>query len=180
MSRTGIDLAVLSVGHLHIRDAVPDDADGIVAVLNPIIAARIYTVLDTPCTIQVEREFIRNFPGRGIFHVAIDTSDNRVVGFQNMEPIAAYTHAFDHVGSIGTFVELERRRQGIATRLFEATFAVAVQKGYEKAFTFVRADNPAALEAYRRQGFRVIGRAEKQARIDGRYIDEILIEKLLL
>ncbi len=51
--------------------------------------------------------------------------------------------------------------------------------GYEKVFTFVRADNPAALQTYRRQGFRTIGTALRQVKVDGRYVDEIIIEKLL-
>jgi ribosomal protein S18 acetylase RimI-like enzyme len=71
------------------------------------------------------------------------------------------------------------RRQGIATRLFTETFAEARRKGYEKFFTFVRADNSAALRTYLRHGFVVIGTATRQARIDGRYIDEVLIEKWL-
>jgi RimJ/RimL family protein N-acetyltransferase len=44
----------------------------------------------------------------------------------------------------------------------------------------VRADNHAALQAYLAQGFVTIGTARRHARIDGRYIDEILIEKLLM
>ena len=164
--------------HLDIREATADDAQGIVQVLNPIIAARVYTVLDTPFTVEAEREFIRQYPTRGIFHVAVDRRHHRIVGFQNMEPIASYTRAFDHVGSLGTFVDLDCRRQGVAARLFQTTFAAAVRKGYEKAFTFVRSDNPAALETYLKHGFRVIGHAEKQAKIDGRYVDEILIEKV--
>ncbi|HLE68854.1 MAG TPA: GNAT family N-acetyltransferase, partial [Vicinamibacteria bacterium] len=71
-------------------------------------------------------------------------------------PFADYTHAFDHVGVIGTFVSLPHRRQGIAGRLFRSTFEAARLKGYEKFFTFIRADNPAALATYRRHGFEVI------------------------
>ena len=162
---------------VRIRAATPADADGIVDVLNPIIAARCYTVFDRPITAADEREYIRTFPARGVFHVAIRAEDERIVGFQNMEPIAAFTRAFDHVGSIGTYVDLASRRQGIASRLFEATFAAARRMGYEKAFTFVRADNPAALETYLRHGFRVIGTAARHAKIDGRYIDETVIER---
>jgi RimJ/RimL family protein N-acetyltransferase len=43
----------------------------------------------------------------------------------------------------------------------------------------VRADNAAALAVYIAQGFGVIGTAARHAKIDGRYIDEIPIEKLL-
>ncbi len=164
---------------LHIREAVPDDAEGIVEILNPIIAARVHTALDTPFTAEAEREFILGFPARGLFHVAVDRATGEIVGFQNVDAFATYTRSFDHVGVIGTYVRLDRRRHGIATRLFETTFAAARLRGYQKLFSFVRADNPAALAAYLRQGFRAVGRAERHARIDGVYIDEIIIEKLL-
>jgi L-amino acid N-acyltransferase YncA len=164
---------------LEIRDARPDDAESIVAVLNPIIAAGVFTALDTPFTADAEREFIRAFPARGVFLVAVRTSDRLVVGFQNLEPFAGYTHAFDHVGVIGTYVDLDCRRQGIATALFHATFAAASRKGYEKIFTFVRADNEAALSTYQRQGFQIVGTARKHAKLGDRYVDETIIEKLL-
>ena len=97
-----------------------------------------------------------------------------------MEPFASFTHAFDHVGVLGTYVDLQYRRQGIATQLFPATFAAAVRKGYGKMFTYVRSDNPAALQTYLRQGFRIVGTARRHARIGGSYVDEIIIERLLL
>lgn len=162
-----------------IRAATPDDAAGIVAILNPIIAARTFTVFERPFTVEAERDYITSFPARGIFHVAIDQANGGIVGLQNAEPIASYTAALDHVASIGTYVDLQRRREGIASRLFEATFAAAPGKGYEKFFTFVREDNPAALATYLRQGFVVVGVAKRHAKIDGEYLDEILIEKPL-
>ena len=113
---------------LSIRDVRPDDAEGIVRILNPIVAARVFTVFDTPFTVEAEREFIVRFPPRGIFHVAVRQSDDVVVGFQVMEPFAMCTHAFDHVGVLGTYVDLELRRQGVARQLFQVTFAAARQK----------------------------------------------------
>jgi L-amino acid N-acyltransferase YncA len=165
---------------VEIRDATPQDASAIVRVMNPIIAAGLYTAFDTPFTVEAEAEYIRTFPARGVFLVATRTSDKRLVGFQSMEPFAIYTHAFDHVGVLGTYVDLDCRRQGIAAQLFPATFAAAANKGYEKIFTFVRADNAPALQTYLRQGFQVIGTARKHARIGGCDVDEIMIEKLLM
>jgi L-amino acid N-acyltransferase YncA len=162
-----------------VRPVRVDDAEGVVLVLNPIIEARTYTALDTPFSVNAERDFIRRFPARGIFHVATAEPDGRIVGFQNVEPFATYTHAFDHVGVIGTYVDLTRRRQGIASQLFDATVAAAPGCGFEKLFAFVRADNLPALFTYLHHGFRAIGNARRQARIDGRYVDEIMIERLL-
>ena len=164
---------------LLVREACTEDAAAIVAIMNPIIAAGVYTAFDTPFTIEAEQAYIQAFPARGVFHVAVDPAAQRVVGFQCMEPFATYTHAFDHVGILGTYVDLGRRRQGIATALFDATFDAARRKGYEKLFTFVRADNPAALATYRKHGFAIVGTARRHARINGAYVDEIVIERPL-
>ena len=162
-----------------IRDAVPSDAAALVGILNPIIEARVFTAFDTPFSVEAERDYILGFPARGIWKVATQGDDNRVVGFQILEPFATYTRAFDHVGTLGTFVDLAHRRQGVAKVLFAATLDAARRKNYEKIFTFVRADNPAALQTYLAHGFAIIGTARNHAKIDGRYVDEILIERFL-
>ena len=69
--------------------------------------------------------------------------------------------------------------QGVSKKLFQSTFEVAKQKGYEKLFAYVRADNERALAAYMRQGFEMVGTAKKHAKVGGVYIDEVLIEKFL-
>ncbi len=165
--------------NLLIREVRPADAEAIVGIFNPIIEAGDYTVFDTVFTVEAEREYITNFPRRGIFHVAVRQDDQKVIGFQSMEPFATYTRAFDHVGVMGTYVDLSLRRQGIAANLFAATFDLARRKGYEKIFTFVRSDNPAALAVYQRQGFQIVGTARKHAKLNGKYVDEIIIERIL-
>lgn len=162
-----------------VREACLDDAEAIVTLLNPIIETGLYTVLDTLLTVEAEREFIANFPERGVFHVAERRSDGKIVGMQTVEPYGRYLHAFDHVGEIGTFVDLAERYKGIGKHLVEATFEAARRKGYEKVYTAVRADNEDALKFYLSLGFCVVGRAKRQAKIADRYIDEVLIERFL-
>jgi L-amino acid N-acyltransferase YncA len=164
---------------LVVRDVEPNDAAAVVAVLNPIIQSGLYAVFDAPFTEEEERRYITGLPPRGIFHVAIRLADGLLVGFQSLEPFATFTHAFDHVGVMGTYVGLAYRGQGIADRLFVATFEAARHKGYEKLFTYIREDNPSALAAYVKHGFRVVGKAERQAKIGGRYVDEIFVERFL-
>jgi L-amino acid N-acyltransferase YncA len=162
-----------------VRPVVPADAAGIVAVFNPIIEAGAYSVFDAPFTADAERAYIEALPERAIFLVAERTVDRVIVGFQSMEPFATYTQAFAHVGVIGTYVALDSRRRGIASRLFEATFVAARAKAYEKLLTYIRADNPAALSTYLRHGFQAIGTARRQAKVHGQYVDEIIVERFL-
>ncbi len=164
---------------LRIREVRPDDAEAILGILNPIIESGLYSALDTPFTVEAEQEFICGFPPRGVFHLAEDVQEQKAVGFQTLEPFAAYTHAFDHVGVVATFVEKTCRGRGVGRHLAEATFDRARHKGYEKIFTFVRADNREALQFYRKLGFRVVGTAERQAKIGGKYVDEVVIERFL-
>jgi L-amino acid N-acyltransferase YncA len=162
-----------------IREARADDAEAIVRILNRIIEARTFTAFDTPFSIEAERAYIETFPARGVFLVAVGEPDGHVVGFQSMEPFASFTHAFDHVGVLGTYVDLERRRQGIAKHLFRGMFEAAIRKGYRKIFTYIRADNGPALSTYVHHGFTVVGTARGHARIDGQYVDEIIVERFL-
>ena len=163
---------------LIIRAAREHDAAAILDVLNPIIESEA-VAFDAPLTEADERGYLAGFPSRGVFRVALRSGDGLLVGFQSLEPFAAYTSLFDHVGVLGTYVDASCRRQGVASRLFAATFTTARAKGYEKLFTYIREDNPAALAVYARQGFRVVGRAERHLKVDGRYVAEVIVERFL-
>ncbi|MEG3221797.1 GNAT family N-acetyltransferase [Vibrio gigantis] len=164
---------------LKIRAVAIDDAQGIIDVLNPIIIEARYTILDQTFTVKEEKAFIESFPERGVFSVAVNETTNQLLGFQNVEPFASYTKAFDHVGIIGTYVDANSRGQGVAKQLFDYTFKAAEAKGYEKLFAYVRADNERALAVYLKQGFEIVGTAKKHGKIGDQYFDEILIEKFL-
>ncbi|WP_086775508.1 GNAT family N-acetyltransferase [Vibrio coralliirubri] len=164
---------------LTIREVAEEDAQGIIDVLNPIIIEARYTILDQTFTVDEEKGFIESFPERGVFSVAVNETTNQLLGFQNVEPFATYTKAFDHVGIIGTYVDANSRGQGVAKQLFDYTFKAAKAKGYEKLFAYVRADNERALAVYLKQGFEIVGTAKKHGKIGDQYFDEILIEKFL-
>jgi L-amino acid N-acyltransferase YncA len=162
---------------LIVREVRLEDAGAIINILNPIIATNKYSVLLKPLAAESHQAYIQTFPERGVYHVAL--AGEHVVGLQTVEPTAYYTTAFDHVGDIGTFVNLDLRGRGIAKTLFAATFERAQAKGYEKLIAQVRSDNPIALKTYQAQGFNIISTAKRHAKINGQYIDEIFIEKFL-
>jgi ribosomal-protein-alanine N-acetyltransferase len=61
-----------------------------------------------------------------------------------------------HVNNVA--VRPDCRRFGVATRLLEATFATAAEKGVSRAFLEVRASNGVAQKLYQSCGFRTVGR----------------------
>ncbi|MGD9315969.1 MAG: GNAT family N-acetyltransferase [Anaerolineae bacterium] len=150
------------------------DAAGIADVLNSVIAEGRYTALTGHWTAEAELTFLQSLGTRSELYVAELTG--RIVGFQVIEPFAAYTEAMDHVAVLGTYVRADFRGRGIGQRLAAATFAFALEQGFEKVVIYVLAHNEGGLAYYRRLGFVEKGVLARQTRIDGVYYDEVFME----
>ena len=161
-----------------IRHVKETDAAVIVALLNPIIAAGTYTAMTETFSAADQLDFIRNFPQRGIYHIALDGEHQNALGIQDVMPIST-SNVFRHVGEISTFVALDAHRHGVGQSLCRATFKAAKELGYLKLRATVRGDNPRAQAFYQSQGFELIGIAKKHAWLHGEYVDEVLLEKFL-
>ncbi len=162
---------------IKIRRATVNDAEGVMKVLNAIIAERKYSAMSDAFDLEAEREFIASLGKRSALFVAED--DKRIIGFQSLEPFADYTSAMDHVGLVGTQVLKRFRGKGIGRALAQATFRFAEKAGYEKIIIYVRASNQAAQTFYRGLGFVPRGVLKKQVKIDGQYDDEVFMEMFL-
>lgn len=161
----------------HIRPVTLDDAGAVCAILNAAIIDGTHSLLDTPFSVDDERRYIADFPSRGAFMVA-ELPQAGVVGFQSLEPYASYgMHAFDHVLTMGTYVHESYRRRGIGRLLAAACFDAARRAGCTRILTEIRADNDASLRFYLRLGFEIVGVAHDLARIGGRLVDVVIVEK---
>ncbi len=162
-----------------VRRATADDAEVVATVLNGAILGGSPTLLDTPFSVEDERAYIESLPARSFIHVA-ETPGSGVVGFQTVVPWSDFvTTAHDHVATMGTYVDAAHRRRGAGEALARASFAAALDLGYEKIFTDLRADNLASLAYHLSLGFTVVGAARRQARTAGRDIDVLFIERFL-
>ena len=161
-----------------VRPVTEADTPQIVTLLNEIIARGDSTALDEAISLEDQRAFIRDFPGRGVFHAAV-SSDSRILGIQDVVPLAGVSSVYAHVGEISTFVRQDTQGKGIGRILSQATLRAACQLSFEKIMATVRGDNSRAIAFYRSQGFRRIGALERHARINGKVVDAVLLERLL-
>ena len=157
-----------------VRPAIPEDAQGVVNILNPIIGEGKQTVLSKKYSAAEEAEFIKKFPVRGLFIVA--EQNNQILGFQTIEAFASYSKAFDHVGIVGTYVCSKHRNKGVGKKLFDYLKTEAPKLGFEKIFTFIIADNYQSIGYYKKIGFRIVGTVKKQAKLSSGYKDEVIVE----
>jgi GNAT superfamily N-acetyltransferase len=152
-----------------------------VDVINSVIQEGGLTALYPPLTVEQEERFIRGLGPRSVMFVAEVDSETgrRIAGLQTLDPFASHTRAMDHVAVIGTYVSREYRKQGVGQMLFGRTLAFARQRGYEKIMLYVRAGNAPAISFYREMGFVPKLVLERQIKIEGKYDDQVLMERFI-
>jgi L-amino acid N-acyltransferase YncA len=161
-----------------IRRATSEDAAGVAAVLNGVIAGGRHSLLDTPFTVAEERAYIDALPERSFLHIA--EAGGEIIAFQTVIPWNTFTTGeLDHVATMGTYVDEPHRLRGMGAALTAASFVAALELGYEKIFTDLRADNLDSLSFHLALGFTIVGVARRHARLAGRDIDVIFIERFL-
>ena len=169
----------VSAAAVIVRRAGPDAAAGVAAVLNGVIAGGSPTLLDTQVSVEQERAYIEGLPARSFLHVA-EAPGAGVVGFQTVIPWNTFvTTEFDHVATMGTYVDAAHRRQGVGAALARSSFAAALALGYDKIFTDLRADNLDSLAYHLALGFGVVGTARRHARVRGGDVDVLFVERFL-
>lgn len=161
-----------------IRRATPGDAEAISAVWEIVCAERVHTAINRPFTPQQEQEYIAALSDREAVFLA--ETEGQVIGFQSLDLWAKFTDSFDHVGSMGTIILPEWRREGVGRRLAQHTLEFACANGYEKIVIYVRAGNGGAQAFYRGLGFVPKGVLARQVKIDGQYEDEVFMELFLM
>lgn len=106
-----------------------------------------------------------------------EADDGRLVGF--LAAAAAQPRRARHSAYIVIGILLACAGQGIGTRLFEAMEAWARAKGLHRLELTVMAHNQAGIALYEKMGFEIEGTKRHSLRVDGAYVDEYYMARLL-
>ena len=105
--------------------------------------------------------------------VAVD--DGRVVGWAALMPVstrACYRGVAEH----SVYVAADARDRGVGRALLERLLESAKEGGIWTIQTSVFPENAATVALHERLGFRVVGRRERIAQLDGAWRDTLLLE----
>jgi phosphinothricin acetyltransferase len=160
-----------------VRDAGLDDAGAIARIYNQGIDDRVAT-LETSQRSEDERHgwLAARGPRHPVLVAVVEQAD--VVGWASLNQFSPRP-AYDHVADISVYVAREHRGTGLGTRLLTALDARARAIGYHKLVLAGFPFNTAALHLYERQGFQTVGIYHEQGQLDGRWVDTIIMEKIL-
>jgi L-amino acid N-acyltransferase YncA len=165
------------VSELSVRDASLEDAGAIARIYNEGIQDRVATLETTLRSADERREWLRSRSARHPVLVAVDPR-NEVLGWASLNQFNPRP-AYDHVADFSVYVAREARGSGVGAALLSALEESARAIGYHKLVLAAFPTNAAGMRLYERHGFRVVGTYYEQGLLDGRWVDVILMEKLL-
>jgi L-amino acid N-acyltransferase YncA len=156
--------------------STPADIDAICAIHNQGIVDRIATLDSTLRTPANTRAWLG---ARSARHpVIVAEVDGRVVGWASLNPFNARA-AYDHVADFSVYVERSWRGKGIGRELLDRLIEMARGIGFHKMVLAAMAYNSAGIALYTRAGFSHVGIYHEQGQLDGRWVDVVVMEKIL-
>ena len=156
--------------------ATPGDIEAICVIHNQGIADRTAT-LDT--TVRAPDDTRKWLEERGPRHpVIVAEVDGTVVGWASLNrfnPRAAY----DNVADFSVYIERGWRGKGIGRRLLDRLIGIAGSIGFHKMVLAAMTCNSAGIALYSRAGFSQVGVYREQGQLDGKWVDVVIMEKIL-
>ena len=162
---------------MRIRPAEPGDAEAICDIYNQGIEDRIATLETVLRTPEERRTWLT---GRGPRHpVVVCEGEHGVCGWASLNSFNP-REAYDHVADFSVYVERASRGRGTGSALLAHLEVLALRHEYHKLALAMFPSNLAGVALYRRRGFREVGTYREQGRVDGRWVDILIMEKILV
>jgi L-amino acid N-acyltransferase YncA len=160
-----------------IREATEQDLPRIREIYNQGIEDRIATLEEETKTLEEMREWFHGRPSR--YPVVVAEQEEEVVGWASLNP---YSHrcAYAGVADLSVYVDRAWRGKGIGSKLLKALEEKAKENGFYKLVLFTFPFNQMGQRLYRKHGFREVGVFENQGVLDGRFVDVMAMEKMLV
>lgn len=161
---------------LTVRPVTGEDVAAISRIYNQGIQDRIATLETEERTPEERRAWLE---ARAPRHpVIVACAGGEVVGWGSLNALNPRA-AYDYVADFSIYVERSWRGRGVGSRLLGELERLARGLGYHKLVLSAFPWNEAGMALYRRFGFREVGVYREQGKLDGRWVDTVIMEKIL-
>jgi L-amino acid N-acyltransferase YncA len=159
------------------RLAVPEDIQSITMIYNQGIEDRIATLETCP---KKESEMLKWLLERDESHKVLVIEDDigTVWGWASLNPFNSRC-CYSGVVDISIYIERSMRGKGLGKKLISALEDTAKEHGFQKLVLSALSKNEAGHHLYRAAGFREVGTYINHGILDGKWVDVIIMEKLL-
>jgi L-amino acid N-acyltransferase YncA len=162
---------------LSIRPAVDEDAGAIRAIYNPEVLESTVTFDLVPRSLEDQLAWQRERSGVHAVLVALDDAGD-VVGYgslSNYKPRAAYSTTVED----SVYVRRDQQGQGVGRLLLEELLKLATAHGFHAVMARIVGGHDASIRLHASAGFEIVGTEREVGRKFGRWLDVVVMQKLL-
>jgi phosphinothricin acetyltransferase len=159
------------------RAAESADAEAICRIYNQGIEDRLATLETALRTPEERRQWLTARSPRHPVIVA-QTPAGEVVGWGSLN-VFNPRDAYRYVADLSVYVERGWRGKGVGSVLIGRLVDLGREHGFHKLVLSAFPFNAAGMALYARHGFRTVGVYKEQGVLDGRWVDTIVMERLL-
>lgn len=160
-----------------VRPATEADLPGILAIYNDAVANTTAIWNETESTLEARRSWMAERTGRG-FPVLVADDNGEVAGyatFGDFRPHEGYRFTVEN----SIYVRSDLRGRGIARALMPPLIAAAGKLGMHAMIAGIEAGNLASIRLHERFAFREVARMPEVGRKFDRWLDLVLMQKML-
>lgn len=159
-----------------IRLATRADAEAIRTIYNREVQESTVTFDLVPRTLEEQRRWLAERDGA--LGVLVAELDGRVVGFASLSPWRAKP-AYSTSVENSVYVHEAARGLGVGRRLLEEIVDLAVARGFHTVLARIVDDHEASIAMHRSVGFEVVGTEKEIGRKFGRWLDVVVMQRML-
>ena len=173
---------------LRIRKAIASDAMGICEIYNQAIDERMVTLETEPKTELERRKWLDEHDlkhpvlvavrDQHVSKIGLGGKDEEIVGWASIS-IYRTKSWYLGVGEFSIYVKQGSRSTGVGKQLMTALIDEAKRLGYWKILGRILAFNVASRNLCRSCGFREVGMYKKHGKLNGKWVDMIIVERLI-
>ena len=161
---------------LELRVATLDDAEAIRAIYNVEVETATVTFDLRGRTLEEQRSWISDRSGA---HAVVVATDGRtVVGFGSLSPYKDRP-AYSTTVEDSVYVHREHQGQGVGHAVLAELCDRAAAHGFHTMIARIVGDHEASISLHARLGFEIVGHEREVGRKFGRWLDVIVMQKLL-
>ena len=154
-----------------------DDAEAIRAIYNPEVLESTVTFDLVPRTLEQQREWLQARSGIHAVLVAVDDA-GEVVGFASLSPYKdrpAYATTVED----SVYIRRDQRGKGVGRLLLAELLDVATSHGFHAVMGRIVGHHDASIRLHESLGFEPVGTEREVGRKFGRWLDVVVMQKLL-
>ena len=158
------------------RLAAPRDAEAIRAIYNLEVLESTVTFDLVPRSLPAQQDWIREHLGGHPAIVAVE--DGRVLGFASLSPFRARA-AYAPTVEDSVYLDRDARGRGVGSLLLREIVALGTDHGFHSVMARIVGGHDASITLHRKCGFEEIGCEREVGRKFGKWLDVVLMQRML-